>query len=169
VPSTANVARQPTTPAANSGRLLIRSTPAGAEVVVDGQSQGVTPLTLRELAFGAHTIEVSHEGQDAQRKQVTLSERRPARMVDFELRSTSVPAPAAAATNSPGSLQVTSRPSGALVFVDDSLIGKTPLLVSEVAVGARQLRLELPGYKTFTTSVQIEQGARLRVVARLEP
>ena len=64
---------------------------------------------------------------------------------------------------------MTSRPSGAHVFVDDILIGKTPLLVSEVAVGERRLRLELSGYKSFTTSVQIEPSARFRVAARLEP
>ena len=167
-PSLAPVAPQVTTPAVDSGRLLIRSTPAGAGVVVDGQSHGVTPLTVRELAFGEHTIEVSHEGQVAQQKRVTLSERRPSRMVDFELGSTSVPAPAAAATNSPGSLQVTSRPPGANVFVDDNLIGKTPLLV-EVAPGSRGLRLELSGYKTFTTSVEVKQSARSRVAATLEP
>ena len=168
-PITATVARQPTIPAADSGRLRIRSIPAGASVVVDGQSHGVTPLTLRELAFGAHTIEISHQGQEAQQKRVTLSERRPVRSVDFDLRPTAVPAPASAAANAPGSLQVTSRPSGAQVFVDDNLIGTTPLLLSDVAAGSKRVRLELSGYKIFTTSVQIESSARSRVAARLEP
>ena len=87
-PIAATVARQPAVPAVDSGRLLVRSTPAGAGVVVDGQSRGVTPLDLRELAFGAHTIEVSHPGHDTRQRRVTLSERRPARSVDFELRPT---------------------------------------------------------------------------------
>ena len=168
-PIAASVARQPPVPAVESGRLLVRSTPAGAGVVVDGQSRGVTPLDLRELAFGAHTIEVSHPGHDTRKRRVTLSERRPARSIDFELRPTSVPAQTTAATNSTGSLQVASRPSGAQVFVDDNLIGTTPLLLSNVAAGSKSLRIELSGHQIWTTSVQIKPGARVRASARLDP
>jgi hypothetical protein len=151
------------------GRLLVRSTPAGAGVVVDGQSRGVTPLDLRELAVGAHTIEVSHPNHETRQRRVTLSERRPARSVDFELRPTSVPADTTAATKSTGSLQVVSRPTGAQVYVDDYLIGTTPFVLSNIAAGSKRLRLELSGYKVWTTSVQIEPSARFRVSASLEP
>jgi serine/threonine protein kinase len=168
-PIAATVAPQPAVPAVESGRLLVRSTPAGAGVVVDGQSHGVTPLALRELAFGAHTIEVSHPGHGTRQRRVTLSERRPTRSVDFKLRPTSVPARATTATNSTGSLQVASSPSGAQVFVDDNLIGTTPLLLSNVAAGSRRLRIELSGFKIWTTSVRIEPSARFRVSANLEP
>ena len=160
---------QPTVPAVESGRLLVRSTPAGADVVVDGQSRGVTPLALGELAFRAHTIEVSHPGHDTRRQRVTLSQRRPARSVDFRLRPTSEPADSTAATDSTGSLQVASRPSAAQVFVDDTLIGTTPFLLSNVAAGSRRVRIELPGYKVWTTSVEIQPSARFRVSATLEP
>ena len=168
-PIAAPVARQPAVPAVDSGRLLVRSTPAGVSVVVDGESRGVTPLDLRELAFGPHTISVSHPGHDTRQRQVTLSERRPVRSVNFALRPTSVPSDATPAANSPGSLLVTSRPSQAQVFVDDNLIGTTPFLLSNVEAGVRHLRIELSGYKTWTTSVQLEPGARLRVSASLEP
>jgi serine/threonine protein kinase len=83
--------------------------------------------------------------------------------------ATSAPAQVAASTNSTGSLQVTSRPSGAQVYIDDNLIGTTPVLLSEVAAGSRLLRIELSGYKIWTTSVQIKPGARFRVLAGLEP
>jgi serine/threonine protein kinase len=166
---------RPAVAAVQSGRLVLRSTPAGAGVMVDGQSRGVTPMTLGELAFGAHTIEVSHPGHDTRRRRVTLSERRPARTLEFELRPTSTPAlatapaPATATATGSGSLQVASRPSGAQVFVDDSLIGTTPLLLSNIAAGSRRLRIELSGYKMWTTSIQIEPSARSRVAASLEP
>ena len=173
------VAPPPTVPAiaekkVSTGSLLVRSTPLGAGVVVDGQKRGVTPLSVGDLAFGAHTIEISHPGHDTRRRRVTLSERRRERSVDFELRPTSGPAPATAApaapaTDSTGSLQVASRPSGAQVYVDDTLIGTTPLLLSNVATGSRRLRVELSGYKVWTTSVQIEPSGRRRVSASLEP
>ena len=177
------VAPQREVPSVASGRLLVRSTPTGAGVVVDGQSRGATPLDLRELAFGPHTIEVSHAGHDTRQQRVTLSERRPTRSVDVELRPTSVPALAtdlsarsgqaastrSAASGQAGSLQVASRPAGAQVFVDDTLIGTTPLLLSDVTAGSKRLRIELSGYKTWTTSVRIEPSARSRVAASLEP
>jgi serine/threonine protein kinase len=170
-PIAATVARQPAAPAVDSGRLLVRSTPAGAGVVVDGRSRGVTPLDLGELAFATYTIKVSHPGHDMQQRRVTLSDRRPTRSVDFELRPTSVPSPSDAtpAANSPGSLRVTSRPSGAQVFVDDNLVSTTPFQLSNVAAGVRHLRIELAGYKTWTTSVQIEPSARSQVSAILGP
>jgi hypothetical protein len=169
-PIAATVARQPAAvPAVDSGRLLVRSTPAGAGVVVDGQSRGVTPLDLRELAFATYTIKVSHPGHDTRQGRVTLSERRPTRSVDFELRPTSVPSDATPAANSPGSLRVTSRPSGAQVFLDDNLLSTTPFQLSNVAPGVRHLRIELAGYKIWTTSVQIEPSARSQVLAILEP
>ena len=46
------------------------------------------------------------QGHETRQRRVTLSERRPARSIEFELRPTSVPAHATAAANSPGSLQV---------------------------------------------------------------
>ena len=168
-PIAATVPPRPAAPAVGSGRLLVRSKPAGAGVVVDGQSRGVTPLDLRELAWGAHTIEVSHPNHETRQRRVTLSERRPARSVDFELRSTSAPAQATVATDSTGSLQVASRPSGAQVFVDDTLIGTTPLLLSNVAAGPKSLRIELSGYRIWMRSVLIEPSARSRVSASLEP
>jgi serine/threonine protein kinase len=93
---------------------------------------------------------------------------------------TTVPARATEATDSTlstrsarsgqaGSLQVATRPSGAQVFVDDSLIGTTPLLLSNIEAGSKRLRIELSGYKTWATSVRIEPSARSRVSASLEP
>jgi hypothetical protein len=153
----------------DSGRLLVRSTPAGAGVLVDGRSRGVTPLELGELAFATYTIKVSHPGHDTRQQRVTLSERRPTRSVDFELRPTSVLSDATPAANSPGSLRVTSRPSGAQVFVDDNLVSTTPFQLSNLAAGVKHLRIELSGYKTWTTSVQIESSTRSQVSAVLEP
>ena len=179
-PIAAPVASQPAPPADESGRLIVRSTPAGADVMVDGQSRGVTPLTLRELPFGAHTIAVSHAGHDTRQQRVTLSERRPSRSIDFELHPTSTAGPETTATDSTtstrsapsgqaGSLQVASHPAGAQVFVDDNLIGTTPLLIPNVAAGSRRLRIDLSGYKAWTKSVQIEPSERSRVSVSLEP
>lgn len=40
------------------GSLKVESTPAGAEVIVDGKSYGATPMTVPDLAVGAHKLEL---------------------------------------------------------------------------------------------------------------
>ena len=46
------------TPLPRFGRLQVGSTPAGAEVLVDGATRGRTPLTLDELVIGEHVVRV---------------------------------------------------------------------------------------------------------------
>jgi hypothetical protein len=67
-----------------------------------------------------------------------------------------------------GVLQVVSRPPGAQVFLDGAFVGRTPLVASDVAAGSRRVRLELAGHRPWSTSVDVEPGARVRVGASLE-
>jgi hypothetical protein len=68
----------------------------------------------------------------------------------------------------PGSLQVLSRPAGANVLVDGRLVGRTPLVLSGVSAGAHDVRLELDGFRRWSTSVEVRPGSRARVAASLE-
>jgi hypothetical protein len=69
-PATAGSSPEPATapsPAASTrkgvGVLRVTSTPAGAQVVLDGKSRGVTPLSLDDVPAGAHNLDiVSAEG-----------------------------------------------------------------------------------------------------------
>ena len=47
--------------------LLIRSSPSGAVVTVDGTARGTTPLTLRDVALGTRTIVLSRPGVRVER------------------------------------------------------------------------------------------------------
>ena len=74
-------------------------------------------------------------------------------------------APATPATG-PGSLQVLSRPAGAQVILDGQIVGKTPLTIPDVSAGSHDVRLELPGFNRWATTV--EAGKPARVAASLE-
>src|SRR4051812_43183936 len=52
--------------------LTVTSDPAGANVSVDGNSYGRTPLTLRDLAPGTHQVTVSMSGRQTYTKNVEL-------------------------------------------------------------------------------------------------
>jgi hypothetical protein len=73
--STANASKSAGATAAakkGQGSLLVSSTPAGAEVLVDGKPRGVTPLNLTDLSLGHHEVELKGEGGIV-RRAVTIS------------------------------------------------------------------------------------------------
>jgi hypothetical protein len=75
--------------------------------------------------------------------------------------------PAIPATG-PGSLQVISRPAGAQVILDGKAVGRTPLSIPDVAAGEHGIRLELPGFNRWSTTVDVKAGSPSRVAASLE-
>jgi hypothetical protein len=161
----------------NIGRLLIRSTPNGASVEVDGVARGVTPLTLRDLDLGSRAITLSRPGYVDEERRIVLTEARPSRTVDVRLTAV---APAARATARPstpaaiakpaattGSLAVESRPTGAAVTIDGKPGGVTPLIIGDLSPGEYRVVMTLPGYRPFATTVRVVAGERARAAARL--
>jgi serine/threonine protein kinase len=153
-----------------SGRVLIRSNPPGAQVLVDGQSRGDTPVAIRGLEFGEHTIAVTAAGHVRWEQKVTLTADRPSQSFEIVLATTAGRSSetVAAAGNVPATLQIDSRPSGAQVWMNGTLVGTTPLVLPTVDVGSHAVRIELPGYRPWTTSIQVTRGERARVAASLE-
>jgi serine/threonine-protein kinase len=172
--------------AADSGRLLVRSTPAGARVFVDGRDRGQTPATVHDLARGSHRVRVVQDGYAPQERRVAITRAQPSQSVSVTLsRARSEPPPSRTASASPsrapaevtrrpaaetfsGSLSVDSLPSGARVFVDGKAAGSTPLMLAQVGAGEHVVRIELPGYRRWSSSVRIVSGERNRVTASLE-
>jgi serine/threonine protein kinase len=168
----AGSARTTVPPPAVAGRLLVRSTPAGARVVLDGRDVGETPLTLRNIPRGAHTVRIARDGYVADERRVVVSAANPAPSLTVALararragEATSIPTGPA---QSMAALTVESRPAGASVYLDGKLIGRTPLQVREVAVGDRDLRLELEGYRRWSSTIHVAPGERRRVAASLD-
>jgi hypothetical protein len=68
----------------------------------------------------------------------------------------------------PGSLQVLSRPAGAQVILDGKAVGTTPLTLPDVPAGPHAIRLELPGFNRWATTIDVQAGQPARVAASLE-
>ncbi len=157
------------------GSLLIRSTPAEAEVTVNGRARGNTPLTLRDLDLGSYTIRVARDGYATDERKLQLTQRRPTASTTILLRTIPAAAaagkgekPIAAGKDGAGGLIVLSRPAGARVFVNDRPVGSTPLTMSELSAGPAAVRIEMDGYQTWTTKVRVNAGGQTRVAASLE-
>ncbi len=67
-----------------------------------------------------------------------------------------------------GLLTIDSRPVGASVFIDEQLVGTTPMLLSDIAPGTHVVRLQLAAHQDWTSIVQVVPDGRNRVTAALE-
>lgn len=65
-----------------------------------------------------------------------------------------------------GTLNITSSPSGAQAFVDGQFVGFTPVRFGTLS-GNRSVRVELDGYETFSTTVNVRGGRTEPVNANL--
>ena len=164
-PPAASERTRPRREASPPGKLLIRSTPSGARVAVNGRPRGKTPLILRDLPLRVMTVTVTQPGYAANEQRVALSAARPTATVDARLTTKEAEAVPGATT---GSLFVESRPSGARVFVDNRSIGTTPLSIPDLTPGNHRVRLELAGFTSWVTMSDVRVGARTRVSASLE-
>lgn len=156
----------------DTGRLLVRSSPAGARVVVDGRDVGQTPLTVNDLSRGTHVVRIAHQGYVTAERRVRIRSTQTAQSIEVDLVATrpvrQAAAPPAAPERTGGSLMVDSRPSGARVFVDGKLVGTTPLLLDAVSAGEHAVRLELGGFSGWSTTARVGGGERVRVSGSLE-
>jgi hypothetical protein len=53
---------EPSVPVSTTGGLSVSSTPAGAQVFLDNQFMGITPLTLNAVSTGTHTVSIRMDG-----------------------------------------------------------------------------------------------------------
>jgi hypothetical protein len=167
--------------------VLVRSTPSGARVIVDGRDRGQTPATIRDLGRGEHRVRVVRDGYTSAERRVVLSPSQPSQSLSVPLAKEprarakapvspklavdGTPAKAEADQSTPakvGTLIVESRPQGADVMIDGRPVGTTPLSLSDVRAGSHAVRLEREGYLIWTAPVKVTAGEQNRVTASLE-
>jgi len=66
-----------------------------------------------------------------------------------------------------GSLVLHSGPPGASAFVDGRPVGSTPVVLSDLPVGSRVVRLEAEGYQTWSAAIRVIADQETRVTATL--
>ncbi len=110
-----------------TGSLQLNSIPDQAEIYLDGILRGKTPLTIDEIKPGSHKLKLS-KGLYGAGQQVE---------VEAGLRQTVV----IQLKQRFGQLELSSRPVGARVYLDEALIGETPLRIPSLIVGEHRLKL----------------------------
>jgi PEGA domain len=139
---------------ARAGTMKLESKPSGAQVKIDGQSRGATPLTL-SLSAGTHVVELS-AGGEPRVIPVTL----PA----GETLSQYVELAGGSAL---GRLAVTSTPPGANLLLDGKPVGTAPAEIADIAPGEHELVAELGGARVRQVAA-VTGGATTSVTVALD-
>jgi hypothetical protein len=110
------------------GVAVLESLPSGAQVLVDGQVMGLTPLTAT-LPSGTHRVDFKYRGKTRTMDVVVPQGGKASELVDWSPRTV-------------GRLQVNSEPAGAHVLVDNVPRGVTPLTLDDVTLGTHTVVLQ---------------------------
>ena len=165
----APVPRAPTVsapaPSRPNGRLLVRSTPPGVRVEVNGDARGTTPLALADLSYGAYDVRFSLEGFESQDRRLAISADDPIAAISAELARVTETRTASLGV---GSIFVDTRPRGVEVWIDQRLVGETPMLIPNVSAGVHEVEFRHDGYRDWATNVQVGSSSQARVTASLD-
>jgi len=140
-----------------TGTFSVSTNPVGAQVFVDGQSRGVTPLTLT-LNPGPHGVELRADGGEPRTMPITVAA--------GQQISQYVELPRSAGTF--GQLQIRTEPAGAQVTIDGAVKGKAPLLIDALTPGEHSIVLE-SDIATVKQTVTIEAGQTASLVVPIAP
>jgi hypothetical protein len=145
-----------------AGSYQIDSAPQGAEVYLDGQFIGESPVTITVYPTSppGHTITLSLAGYQPWTR--TYS-RNPDPGQVVRVYATLQP------IQEMGSLIVSSTPGGALVTLDGGHGQMTPWTYTDLTAGAHVVQVFLSGYQTYTAVITVPQGGIVPLTAVLLP
>jgi len=143
----------PTTTAPTTGSINVKSTPSGANVYLDGPKQGVTPITLNNIAEGSHAIVLTMAGYSDYQTTVTVT-----RGQTISINPILSPIP-----GSNGTIEIQTNPSGAKVYLDGLNKGITPITLYNVAGGSHTVLLTMSGYTDYQSSVAVTGNQKISI------
>ena len=181
-----SISNAPGTQPANIAELEIASTPAGAEIQLDGSFVGSTPSTI-DVTAGNHTIAINKHGYKVWERKIKVNggkisvdaELETAGESDTSKQTTETAAPATPPTPPPPTrdtstsppetlvaIYLASDPVGADINIDDAEIGLTPMTV-KLKPGKHAVRMFMTGYQNWVQWVFIQAGADVHINATL--
>jgi hypothetical protein len=140
------------------GQLAVDSTPEGAQVQIDGRSDSswVTPYTIPGLSPGEHTVVFSKSGFVQETRTVDVVSATKAFLVVHLGTLTAT-------------MNVSSEPAGAVIFVDGKDTAKVTPSVISLDKGNHTVLVRKPGYLDETTSAAGTPGQSYHFASTLRP
>ena len=125
------------------GRINLGTQPSGAEVIIDGENVGVTPLTQLKLARGEYSLMVRREDYENHQSVLQVSG------LDQEQ------SPVIELLPDWADVEITTEPGGARITIGDQPTDLTTPAIVPVPSGFQELTLKLDGYKSWTTDIEV--------------
>ena len=139
------------------GLLLVKTEPAGANVVIDGASRGQTPLLVTDLAAkDTYTLRLRKAGYLEQSLTLKFNGREP-KVIDETLVLDS------------GVINVVTDPAGADVTVNGIPRGKAPVLVKGIPKGTATVKFALGGFADEIRELNMRAGDQQTLSVALQP
>lgn len=136
-------------------KLAITSEPSNANVVINGQQVGTTPIASIEApANKPLKIEISHAETDPLSTEIELSK--------DEFNSKNFELPLKDAT-----LIVRSTPPGAEVTIDGEAVGRTPTAPKKLRAGKHEVTLNKAGYEENRAEIVLRGGEKRNEIRSL--
>jgi len=135
----------PTQPVLKQGKLSLDTNPQGADVYINGKLYGKTPLNTN-LNVGSYKVEIKKDGYLPYSLTVQINENKEYKET-ISLHPISIK----------GILKVSVEPSGAIIYINDSIIGHT-YVYTELDPGYYKLKIEKEGYMTYLEDIKVEAG-----------
>jgi TolB-like protein len=130
------------------GMLEVKSSPLGATIFLDGIEAGTTPTLIEDVSAGTHELELIH-GQRSARQTVKIEADQVSK-ISLELQLER------------GKVSISSIPSEAMVFFNNRMIGRTPLIVSDLEPGEHTVALHYELYQTLEERINVAPGEDVR-------
>lgn len=141
-----------------TGLLQIRTTPAGARIIIDGKPTGFRSPTAFPIPAGAHRITISLSGHRNAEENVRLG-------AGDTLLVEAILTPIAA-----GAIRVGSNPEGATIVIDGVQFDqRTPSFIPQLSIGTHTVQLRLKGYDDWSQAVVVTPSRAIGVQAQLRP
>ena len=155
-------------PPGSFGTVKVLSLP-GAMVSMDSAQQGTVPssgtLTLNNVGGGNHLFKVTASGYNDWMNTVYIQ---PNVVTSINAALTPV-GPAPTPVPATGTIQVTTTPDGAEIFVDNLFKGYSPATLTGIAAGQHTVLLKYTGYIDNTQSVIVGSGQTTPLTVTMQP
>lgn len=108
-----------------------------------------------EIFSGNHLIEIKKTGYQDYKQTISVN--------DFEKKTLTIPA----LIPRLGSIIVDFSPVDADVYVDEKLVGKTPIAISQVLIGKHSIRISKQGYSDFKSVTTVNENMQTDIKGEL--
>jgi len=138
------------------GFIELRSSPKGADIKINGETVGKTPLLAPILSTG-ELVSISFPGYKPWSKKLSINAGETKKLSEITL------APA------DGVIDLSTNPSGATITVDGDYRGNTPITLYIDAEKEHSISVFLNGYSTQKHAISLMSGMRKNLLLNLEP